>query len=66
VAVRADDTAEQLAGRVLEQEHHLYPQAIRLFAEGRLSLGDNDDVLLDGSVMEQPLQLTAWSDAPCS
>jgi len=66
VAVRADDTAEQIAGRVLEQEHQLYPQAIRLFAEGRLSLGDNDGVLLDGSVMEQPLQLTAWSDTPCS
>lgn len=66
VAVRADDTAEQLASRVLEQEHQLYPQAIRLFAEGRLSLGDNDDVLLDASVLEQPLQLTARADTPCS
>ena len=64
VAVRADDTAEQLATRVLEQEHRLYPQAIRMFAEGRLSLGDNDDVLLDGVVMEQPLQLTSRPDVP--
>ena len=64
VAVRADDTAEQLATRVLEQEHRLYPQAIRMFAEGRLSLGDNDDVLLDGVVMEQPLQLTSQPDVP--
>ena len=64
VAVRADDTAEQLATRVLEQEHRLYPQAIRMYAEGRLSLGDNDDILLDGAVMEQPLQLTSRPDVP--
>ena len=64
VAVRAGDTAEQLAARVLEQEHRLYPQAIRLFAEGRLSLRDNDEILLDGAVMDQPLQLPAPADAP--
>lgn len=64
VAVRAGDTAEQLAARVLEQEHRLYPQAIRLFAEGRLALRDNDEILLDGAVMAQPLQLPAPADAP--
>jgi phosphoribosylglycinamide formyltransferase-1 len=36
VPVRADDTPESLAARVLEQEHRIYPQAIRWFAEGRL------------------------------
>jgi phosphoribosylglycinamide formyltransferase-1 len=36
VPVRADDTADALATRVLEQEHRIYPQAIRWFAEGRL------------------------------
>ena len=36
VPVRADDTAADLAARVLEQEHRIYPQAIRWFAEGRL------------------------------
>jgi len=36
VPVRADDTAAALAARVLEQEHRIYPQAIRWFAEGRL------------------------------
>ncbi len=36
VPVRADDTPASLAARVLAQEHRIYPQAIRWFAEGRL------------------------------
>jgi len=36
VPVRADDTADTLAARVLAQEHRIYPQAVRWFAEGRL------------------------------
>ncbi|HQS99890.1 MAG: phosphoribosylglycinamide formyltransferase [Hydrogenophilales bacterium 16-64-46] len=36
VPVRADDTPETLSARVLAQEHRVYPQAIRWFAEGRL------------------------------
>lgn len=38
VPVIEDDTEETLAARILEQEHELYPRAIRLFAEGRLSI----------------------------
>ncbi len=38
VPVLPDDTEETLAARVLEQEHLIYPQAIRSFIEGRLSL----------------------------
>lgn len=34
VAVRADDTAEALAARVLEQEHRIYPLALLLVASG--------------------------------
>ena len=30
------DTAETLAARILEQEHRLYPQAVQLYAEGKL------------------------------
>lgn len=62
IPVLADDTAEQLAARVLEQEHRLYPQAIRMFAEGRLTLGDKDAVLLDGRILQQPLQLATTED----
>lgn len=36
VPVLPDDTADTLAARVLQQEHHIYPQAIRWFAENRL------------------------------
>ena len=36
VPVRSDDTPDTLAARVLVQEHRIYPQAIRWFAEGRL------------------------------
>jgi len=38
VAVRDDDTPESLAARVQEAERRLVPQAIRLFAEGRLAI----------------------------
>jgi phosphoribosylglycinamide formyltransferase-1 len=38
VAVRADDTEDSLSARILVEEHRLYPEAIRLFAEGRLTI----------------------------
>lgn len=47
VPVKANDDADTLAARVLEQEHRILPQAICWFAEGRLSI-DGDRVLLDG------------------
>jgi len=47
VPVLAGDTAERLAARVLEQEHLIYPQAVRWFLEGRLRFSGGR-VLLDG------------------
>lgn len=38
VPVREDDTEETLSARILEQEHKIYPQAIKLFAEGKLKI----------------------------
>ena len=38
VPVRADDDEATLAARVLAQEHVIYPQAVRWFAEGRLAV----------------------------
>ena len=38
VPVLPGDTPETLAARVLRIEHRLYPQALRLFAEGRVSV----------------------------
>nr|WP_024308864.1 MULTISPECIES: phosphoribosylglycinamide formyltransferase [unclassified Pseudomonas] len=45
--VMADDTAESLASRVHQQEHKIYPLAVRWFAEGRLRLGAQG-AMLDG------------------
>ena len=55
VAVHPDDTPDTLAARVLEQEHIIYPQAIRWFAEGRLELKDGV-VYLDGNVTGPPIK----------
>jgi len=38
VEVKEGDTEETLAARVLEQEHKIYPQAIKLFIDGRLKI----------------------------
>lgn len=38
VPVLADDSEESLAARVLEQEHKAYPLALRLIAEGRVTV----------------------------
>jgi len=38
VPVHPDDTEETLSARILLEEHRLYPEAIRLFAEGRLTI----------------------------
>ena len=40
VPVLPDDTPETLAARVLAQEHRIYPQAVRWFAEGKLVISD--------------------------
>ncbi len=38
VPVQPDDTEESLSARILAVEHRIYPEAVRLFAEGRLRL----------------------------
>ena len=38
VPVHEDDTEESLAARILKEEHRIYPMAIRLFLEGRLTV----------------------------
>ncbi|HMK44064.1 MAG TPA: phosphoribosylglycinamide formyltransferase [Dissulfurispiraceae bacterium] len=38
VPAAPDDAEEQLAQRILAAEHMIYPEAIRLFSEGRLSV----------------------------
>jgi len=47
VPVFPDDTEEQLAERILKQEHRIYPRAIQLYAQGRLHVVGRK-VLVDG------------------
>src|SRR5881392_948166 len=54
IPVRARDTEATLAARVLEQEHRIYPLAIRWFVEGRLAV-ENGIVRVDGSGARQAL-----------
>ena len=43
-AVREDDTLETLEARIHEVEHELYPQVLRLVAEGRIGVGEDRKV----------------------
>lgn len=47
VPVFPDDTEDELAQRILQQEHRIYPRAIQLYAEGRLHVVGRK-VLVDG------------------
>jgi phosphoribosylglycinamide formyltransferase-1 len=38
VPVREDDTVDDLAARILKEEHRIYPQAIQYYAEGRIQI----------------------------
>ncbi len=53
VPVLDDDTQERLAARVLEQEHIIYPQAVKWFAEGRLKLVDGVAMLDNKAIVIQ-------------
>ncbi|MBS7689887.1 phosphoribosylglycinamide formyltransferase [Pseudomonas lalucatii] len=53
IPVQPGDSPDSLAQRVHEQEHLIYPLAVRWFAEGRLRLGEQG-AMLDG----QPLPST--------
>ena len=42
ISVLPGDTETSLAERLLEKEHHIYPQAVRLFVEDRLNIVDGE------------------------
>lgn len=46
VPVLDNDTEETLARRILEEEHRIYPQAIRLFSQGRIEIKGRKVVIL--------------------
>jgi phosphoribosylglycinamide formyltransferase-1 len=56
VAVRAGDTEETLAARVLKVEHRIYPAALGLVAQGRVRVVDGR-CLIDGVPVPDVAQL---------
>ncbi|MCL6636078.1 MAG: phosphoribosylglycinamide formyltransferase [Peptococcaceae bacterium] len=48
VPVLDDDTADTLSARILEQEHRIYPEAVQLFARGRLKIEGRKVRILPG------------------
>ena len=63
VPVYPDDSENALAARVLAQEHIAYPQAVRWFVEGRLTLDPDGRVRLDGERHEPGALLSPLPDA---
>ena len=57
VPVLSGDTAESLAARVLTIEHQIYPQALRLFAEGRVTMESGRAVGAEASTAAPKAQL---------
>ncbi|HEY7886207.1 MAG TPA: phosphoribosylglycinamide formyltransferase [Cellvibrionaceae bacterium] len=55
VPIQQDDDATALAARVQTQEHIIYPMAVGWFAQGRLSM-HNNQALLDG----EPLPICGY------
>ena len=54
VPVYDDDTAEKLQQRILKEEHRIYPQAIQLYAEGRLEVAGRRVRIKDARPMKIP------------
>ncbi|MFL9926182.1 phosphoribosylglycinamide formyltransferase [Herbaspirillum lusitanum] len=63
VPVLDADSEETLAARVLEQEHLIYPQAVRWFVEGRLAL-QGARVRLSGDAVQDAGAASAALTAP--
>ncbi|WP_395683418.1 phosphoribosylglycinamide formyltransferase [Dokdonella sp.] len=59
IDVRAGDTPDSLAVRLLAEEHRLLIATVALFAARRIALDGSSRVLLDGVALATPLRLGA-------
>ena len=55
IPVLPNDTEETLAARVLQQEHRIYPQAVRWFMEDRIRLNENHVEVINSGVSKTAL-----------
>ena len=59
VAIDPDDTEDEVRRRILAVEHEIYPLAIQLFAEGRLTV-EGRRVIVRGPRPPRPPPLVHW------
>lgn len=55
VAVDPEDNADNLSNKVLEQEHIIYPEALKLMAMGRVSISGNKAIIEKATYPERGL-----------
>lgn len=55
VAAREDDTEDSLSERILQFEHKIYPEAIKLFSEGRIEIVGRKVRIKDAAFEERGL-----------
>jgi phosphoribosylglycinamide formyltransferase-1 len=55
VPAKDDDTEETLSGRILKLEHRIFPEAIRLFAEGRIEMQGRKVAIKGAAFDDRPL-----------
>lgn len=63
IPVTPDESEETLAWRVQQQEHRIYPLAVRWYAQGRLRLR-NRRAWLDARPLDSPVVVTTESPLP--
>ena len=58
VPVMPNDSEDILAARILQQEHIIFPLALKMIAEGRVKIRDGhvlfDEISLDDSIIVSP------------
>jgi phosphoribosylglycinamide formyltransferase-1 len=57
IAVDSDDSPDSLAEKVLKIEHRLLPEAVRLFAEGRITVHDRKVIINRNSPIASTVSL---------
>lgn len=55
VPIHSDDTAASLAARILVQEHKIYPHAVRLIAEGKVTISNERALIANNNRLPQSL-----------
>lgn len=62
VAIEPSDDETSLARKVQQQEHIIYPAAVKWFAQGRLKMADNSVFLDEALLPKNGYQLTPEND----